>query len=174
MNLFSLHPLWYGRKELADPSYLSCISNPLPWLPVEFSLSQGKRCFPMTSSWEIKAAFICPYLHVRGLSPKAVFTPIPHSGYPRAIQANMKSSLWAIPVIKGSFPGGTVVKNPPANAGDKRDSGSIVGWEVPLEEEMATHSSILAWRIPWTEDPGGLQSTGSQRVEHDLTAKQQQ
>ena len=37
-----------------------------------------------------------------------------------------------------------------------------LGWEDPLEKEMATHSSILAWRIPWTEEPGGLQSTGSQ------------
>ena len=39
--------------------------------------------------------------------------------------------------------------------------------EGPLEKEMATHSSILAWRIPWTEEPGGLQSTGSQRVGHN-------
>ena len=42
-----------------------------------------------------------------------------------------------------------------------------LGWEDPLEKEMATHSSILAWRIPWTGEPGGLQSTGSQRVRHD-------
>ena len=42
-----------------------------------------------------------------------------------------------------------------------------LGWEDPLEKEMATHSSILAWRIPWTEDPGRLQSMGSQRVGHD-------
>ena len=42
-----------------------------------------------------------------------------------------------------------------------------LGWEDPLEEGMATHSSILAWRIPWTEEPGGLQSTGSHRVGHD-------
>ena len=42
-----------------------------------------------------------------------------------------------------------------------------LGWENPLEEEMATHSSILAWRIPWTEEPGGLQSVGLQTVEHD-------
>ena len=42
-----------------------------------------------------------------------------------------------------------------------------LGWEDPLEKEMATHSSILAWRIPRTEEPGGLQSTGSQRVGHD-------
>ena len=42
-----------------------------------------------------------------------------------------------------------------------------LGWEDPLEESMATHSSILAWRITWTEEPGGLQSMGSQRVGHD-------
>ena len=42
-----------------------------------------------------------------------------------------------------------------------------LGWEDPLKEEMATHSDILAWKIPWTEEPGGLQSTGLQRVEHD-------
>ena len=42
-----------------------------------------------------------------------------------------------------------------------------LGREDPLEKEMATHSSILAWRIPWIEEPGGLQSTGSQRVRHD-------
>ena len=44
-----------------------------------------------------------------------------------------------------------------------------LGWEDPLEKEMATHSSILAWRISWTEEPGRLQSTGSQRVGHDFT-----
>ena len=42
-----------------------------------------------------------------------------------------------------------------------------MGWEDPLEEGMATHSSMLAWRIPWTDEPGGLQSMGSQRVRHD-------
>ena len=60
-----------------------------------------------------------------------------------------------------------VVKNPPANAGDLRDMGSILAQEDPLEEETATHSSILAWRIPWTEEPGGLQSIGPQRVGQD-------
>ena len=47
----------------------------------------------------------------------------------------------------------------------------FLSWEDPLEKEMATHSSILAWRIPWTEEPGGLQSMGSQRVRHDLATK---
>ena len=60
-----------------------------------------------------------------------------------------------------------VVKNLPANAGDIRDMGLIPGWEDLLEEGMATHSSILARRIPRTEEPGGLQSRGSQRVVHD-------
>ena len=60
-----------------------------------------------------------------------------------------------------------VVKKPLENVGDIRDTGSIPGWEDPLEEGMATHSSILAWKIPWTEAPGGLQSKGSQRVGHD-------
>ena len=48
-----------------------------------------------------------------------------------------------------------------------------LGWEDPLQEEMATHSSILAWEIPWPEVPGGLQAMQSQRVQHDLAAKQQ-
>ena len=60
-----------------------------------------------------------------------------------------------------------VVKNPPANAGDVRDTGLIPGLGRSLEEGMATHSSILTRRIPWTEEPGGLQSTESQRFGHD-------
>ena len=65
------------------------------------------------------------------------------------------------------FPGGPMVKNPPAKAGDVRDVGLIAGLENPLEEEMAPHSSILAWKILWTEEPGGLQSMGLQRVGHN-------
>ena len=60
-----------------------------------------------------------------------------------------------------------VVKNMPATAGEIKDVGSIPGLEDPLEEGMATHSGILAWRIQWTEEPGGLQSMGSQRVGQD-------
>jgi len=58
------------------------------------------------------------------------------------------------------FPGGSVVKNPPAK--QEMCVQSLV-WKDPLEEEMATHCNILAWRIPWTEEPGGLQSLGSQK-----------
>ena len=64
------------------------------------------------------------------------------------------------------LPGGSVVKNPPANAGDMVLS---LGQEDPLEKEMATHSSILAWEIPQRETHGRLQFMGSQRVKHDFS-----
>ena len=57
-----------------------------------------------------------------------------------------------------------VVKNPPTTQETQVQS---LGWEDPLEKEMATHPSILAWRIPWAEDPSGLQSMGWQRVGRD-------
>ena len=57
-----------------------------------------------------------------------------------------------------------MVKNPSASAGDM---DSILGWEDPLEKEVATHSSTLAGKIPWTEESGGLHSMGSLRVRHD-------
>ena len=69
------------------------------------------------------------------------------------------------------FAGDSVVKNPPANEGDM---GSIPGLGRSSGGGNGTHSSVLAWRIPRTEEPGGLQSMGLQRVGHDLTTKQQQ
>ena len=69
--------------------------------------------------------------------------------------------------LRPGFPDGSVVKNLPANAGDTGEVDSISGWEDSLEDKMATHSSILAWRIPSTEEPGELQCMGSQRVGHD-------
>ena len=57
--------------------------------------------------------------------------------------------------LHGGFPGGSDGKESACNVGDP-------GWEDPLEKGMATHSRILAWRIPWTEEPGGLQFMGSQ------------
>ena len=60
-----------------------------------------------------------------------------------------------------------MVRNLPASAGDTGDMSMILGREDPLKEEMTTYSSILAWRIPWTEEPGGLQSQGLKRVTDD-------
>ena len=69
------------------------------------------------------------------------------------------------------FPGDSEVKNLPAKQETWVQS---LGREDPLEKEMATHSSIVAWRIPWTEEPGGLQSMGHKRVRYDLATKQKQ
>ena len=65
-----------------------------------------------------------------------------------------------------------MVKNLLANTGDVRGQIGSLSGEDPLEKEVATHSSILAWRIPWTEEPG-YSPRGSQRVRHDLVTKQQ-
>ena len=67
-------------------------------------------------------------------------------------------------------PGGTVAEHPPASAGDAEECIPIPGWEDPLEKERATHSSILAWEIPWTEEPGGPQSTGSKESDMHIHA----
>ena len=67
-------------------------------------------------------------------------------------------------LLAWGFPGGSEAKASACNVGDL---GSIPGLGRSLEKEIATHSSIRAWRIPWTEEPGGLQSMGSQRVEHN-------
>ena len=66
---------------------------------------------------------------------------------------------------KEAFLGGSVVKNPPAKQETRVQS---LGQEDPLEKEMATHSSIFAWIIPWTEEPGGLQSMGLQKSQTQL------
>ena len=76
----------------------------------------------------------------------------------QAIQAMVASALKMASLVAQT------VKNPPAVPVTWVRS---LGWEDPVEKEMASHSSILAWKIPWTEEPGGLQSTGSQRVQHD-------
>ena len=65
------------------------------------------------------------------------------------------------------LPGGSAVKNLPAMQETQEMWVQSLGWEDPLEEEMATHSSILAWKIPWTEEPRGLQPMGSKRVRHN-------
>ena len=68
-------------------------------------------------------------------------------------------------VVGRGFPDVSVVKNPPANTGDV---GSIPGLERSPGERNGNHSSILAWEIPWTEEPGGLQSIGSQKSQTQL------
>ena len=77
-------------------------------------------------------------------------------------------ALWFLPAEGQTDPWASqaelVGKNPPVNAGDQERQDQSLGWESPLEEGVATHSRILAWRLPWKEEPGRLQSIGSQRV----------
>ena len=76
-------------------------------------------------------------------------------------------AIQALGLYNGTIQVALVVKNPPANAGDIRDVGLILGWEAHLEEGMVTHSSILAWETVWTEKSGRLWFLGSQTVEHN-------
>ena len=76
---------------------------------------------------------------------------------------------WIYILLRVGFPGSLVVKNPSAMQETRVPS---LDRKDLLEEEMATHSSVLAWRIPWTEDPGRLQSMELQRVRHDLVTNQ--
>ena len=71
--------------------------------------------------------------------------------------------MWSLVFL--GFPGGSVVKNLPAKQETQVQS---LGQEDPLEKEMSTHSSILAWEIPWTGEPGGLRSMGSQKSQAQL------
>ena len=97
-------------------------------------------------------------------SPSVFLRPLTHPLLgsfqlrPDPVQVHLLPSL--------AFQTALVVKNLPASAGDVRDPCPIPGQEDPLEEETATHCSVLTWRTPWTEEPGGLQSTGSQRAGH--------
>ena len=61
-----------------------------------------------------------------------------------------------------------VVQSPPASAGDSERQVQSLGWEDPLEQEITTHVSTLAWKIPWTEEPDGLQSMGLQSQTHTI------
>ena len=72
------------------------------------------------------------------------------------------SGVFCFNTYRIGFPGGTVVKNLPAKQEMQETQVQSLGWEDPLEKGMATPSSILAWRIPWTDKPGRLQSMGLQ------------
>jgi len=77
----------------------------------------------------------------------------------------IKTEVWGLPPnLKGASLVAQMEKNLPAV---QETWVRSLDWEDPIEKGMATHSSIPAWRIPWTEEPGGLQSMGSQRVRHD-------
>ena len=75
------------------------------------------------------------------------------------------------PMVSKGFPAGSMVRNPRAVQETQETRAQSLSWEAPLEEEVSTSSSILDWNILWTEKPGGLLSTGSQRVRQDLVTE---
>ena len=92
---------------------------------------------------------------------------IPGTGEPGGLPGHDWSDLAAAAVCSLGFPGGSLVKNLPKMQEPQESRVPFLGREDPLEEGIATHSSILAWRIPWREEHGRLCSIGSQRVEYD-------
>ena len=144
---------------------------------LEFELNQvnclqkTNKIFLWKSRTESRVSRTC---HLQYLGYKAKLLDV---GRNRKTWSTLKrKKKWSVEWISGDDPDvqisrnrktGGSVKNLFANAGDKGDACLILGWEDPLEEDMATHSSILAWRIPWAEEPVRLQSMGSQRVGHD-------
>ena len=113
-------------------------------------------------------------IHHQGLEPQAAW--IKH-GKRSQLGLHFKVTIiWSchhLPAtkMKGGVPGGSVVKNLP---GKQEMQVRSLSWEDPLEKEMVTHSSILSGRIPWTEEPGGLQSMQLQTVGHELATREQQ
>ena len=104
---------------------------------------------------------------LESLSPRRkVVTPMRHSC---SYNINLTSQPGEYTGMK--IRGQNRIKNLPPTQKTQGPRVQSWGWEVSLEQEMATHSSILAWRIPWTEEPGGLQSMGLQRAGHDSTAQ---
>ena len=118
------------------------------WQPTAVLLSgkfHGWRSLVGYSPWGRKESDMTEWLQFHHLSNLQIKTLL---------------TLWG-------FPCGSVVKNPPAMQEPQETWVQSLGREDPLEKSMAIQSSILAWRIPWTEEPGGLQSMGSQRVRHN-------
>ena len=97
--------------------------------------------------------------------------PPPKSRKELSLFEEQKESKYRRWLVYMGFPSDSVEKHPPAKTGHAVRS---LGAEDPLEAEMATDSSVLAWRIPRTEEPGGLQSMEFQRIRHDLATKQRQ
>ena len=111
------------------------MTEPTKWLKRK-ETSDGKSLYPLCSKM---------------INHKQIFHSV--SGQGHCLDVNNRY-YWK------DLPGGAVVKNLPVNAGTSGDTGSVPGLEDPLEEEITTHSSVLAWIIPWTQAPGRLQPVG--------------
>ena len=150
----------------------SCVpANARPRLCTSQSLPLLRESLRHTTTFPVTLV-LGSVKHVR-----AVLSPLPQSVSDRRLHHSIqncglrvsseRSALaWSLASVSqyGASLVAQMVKNPPAM---RETWVRFLGWKDPLEEGMATHCSILAWRIPWTEEPGGLQSMGSQRVGHN-------
>ena len=121
---------------------------------------------PLPSPGDLLESWIkppSPALQVDSFTLSHLRTPHTHLGNPPRPNTHTHEILLSYNMNEG-FPVAQTVKNLPAMQETQVQS---LGWEDPLENELATHSSILDWRIPWTKEPGRLQSTGLQRATHD-------
>ena len=109
---------------------------------------------------------LCPSGQLSGVAREG---PKPPQSYSVAALHTLQET--GMTITLAGLPGGSLVKNTPANSGD---AGSIPGGTIPWRRTWQLNSSILNWRIPWTEKPGGQQSIGCRRVRHDLVTKQRQ
>ena len=112
---------------------------------------------------QLPASYSLPNPFPTGIKEEPTSIPFHPSQAPRSTCQNFAPEC----AFNGASKVVLVLKNLLAKAGDLGDAGLIHGLGDPLEESMATHSSILVWKIPWREEPGKLQSIGSQRVGHD-------
>ena len=133
------------------------------WLSIKECAGQCRRRgfdpqvgkIPWRRKWHPTPVFLPGEFHGLRTLPRATMHGVTES--------DMTERLTRTHSNYAGAPSGSVVKNPPANAGDIRDMVLSLGPEDPLEKEIATHSSILAWEVPWTKEPGGLQSMGSEK-----------
>ena len=137
-----------------------------PWWAAVHGVAKnqtGLNDFPFTFHFHALEKEMAPHSSVLAWRIPGTWEPggLPSVGSHRV--GHNRSDLAAAAAMQiWGFPGGSNGKE----SAKARDSIRSLGWEDPLEKEMATHSSVLAWRIPWTEEPGRLQSMGSQRVRH--------
>ena len=158
---FHLHPsfsfLWRGLYFILFYFYFLfffCCT----WIYLE-TLFITARAWKQLSSVQFRSVTqpcltLCNPMDLQHARPPALFTTLRH--------------IFELDLMYKGFPSGSEVKNPPVMQEMWVQS---LGWEDSLQENMVTHSSILAWRIPWTEEPEGLQSIASQRVGHDWSSK---
>ena len=157
--------VWEGN---GNPLQCSCLEDPRDggaWWAAVYGVAQSRTWL----KWLNSSSSRCYVKAVKRANPKTSY----HKEK-QFFPFSLSFCFWYLCKMMG-FPCGSVVKNPPVIQEPQEAQVQPLGGEDPLEEGMATHSSILSWRIPWTEEPGGLRFIGLQRVRYywsDLASMQ--